>query len=71
MLSFSGVSAALAFGASLTNYHSLPLHSLKIFSFVHPGLSIRFGNPIYVLIVRFVMSGVASAPVGRSAISVR
>lgn len=77
MLGFSGAIAALAFGASLTNYHRLPLHNVKIFQrramgqitasdmefyhevifllktffFVYLGLSIHFGNPIYLLIV--------------------
>ncbi len=100
MLGFSGAIAALAFGASLTNYHRLPLHNMKIFQrremgqltdsdmefyhevifllktffFVYLGMSIRFGNPIYLLIVlgavaliyagrllivRFVMKGVS------------
>ncbi|HEY3442702.1 MAG TPA: cation:proton antiporter [Paludibaculum sp.] len=77
MLGFSGAIAALAFGASLTNYHRLPLHNVRVFQrremgkltesdmefyhevifllktffFVYLGLSIRFGNPMYLLIV--------------------
>lgn len=77
LLGFSGAIAALAFGASLTNYHRLPLHNvrmfqrrdmgqltesdmefyheiifvLKTFFFVYLGLSIHFGNPVYLLIV--------------------
>lgn len=31
MMGFSGAIAALAFGASMVNYHRLPLHNVKIF----------------------------------------
>ncbi len=77
LLGFSGPIAALALGASLTNYHRLPLHNMKLFQqremgsltdddmefyhevifllktffFVYLGLSIRFENPFYLLLV--------------------
>jgi potassium/hydrogen antiporter len=91
MLGFSGAIAALAFGASLTNYHRLPLHNVRIFQrremgqltetdmefyhevifllktffFVYLGMSIHFGNPVYLLIV---LGAVALIYLGRLAI---